>query len=209
MSTIVVGGEWRTLLQNVSWLQYVELRDADENRNKRTTYDRRSFELLARGRRHERISILIDRSIFIWAQEKQVLIWSYGSMTHCREDLARGLEPDKCYYFHREPVMSRDREFDLTIDPPVDLAVDVDVTSNSIDRMPIYAAFGVPEFWRWCGDELLIFRLSADRQYRCVELSDALPGFPAQEMVRLILPNMFYDDVSYIRQFRDLCRAKK
>jgi hypothetical protein len=65
-------------------------------------------------------------------------------MTFRREDLDRGLEPDNCYYIQHEAAVRERDEIDLTIEPPPDLAVEVDITASSIDRLSIYMALGVP-----------------------------------------------------------------
>ncbi len=209
MSTVTASGDSRVLLHNVSWQQYVDLRDADENRHTRMTYDRGSLEFMSPSWIHERIGILIELFIFAWTDEEQVLVQSCGSTTHRREDLDRGLEPDKCYYLEHEPVMRDHPELDLTIDPPPDLVVEVDITSSSINRLSIYAALGVPEIWRWHDDRLQIFRLGGDRQYGESAMSQALQGFPSEKMVELILQDPYANQTSLIREFRHWCRAQK
>ena len=64
---------------------------------------------------------------------------------------------------------------DLAIDPPPDLAVEVDITSSVLNRMEIYASLGIPEVWRCDGQVLEAFCLGIDRRY--VRSSESL-GFP-------------------------------
>lgn len=42
-------------------------------------------------------------------------------------------------------------EIDLDIDPPPDIVVEIDKSSQSRSKFPIYATFGVPEIWRYDG----------------------------------------------------------
>jgi len=51
------------------------------------------------------------------------------------------------------------RDINLTVDPPPDLIIEVDITSPSLNKFPIYAALGVPEIWRYGGQIMTIFRL--------------------------------------------------
>ena len=37
----------------------------------------------------------------------------------------------------------------MNVDSPPDLAVEIDITNESISKLPIYATFGVPEVWRY------------------------------------------------------------
>jgi Uma2 family endonuclease len=94
-------------------------------------------------------------------------IRSLGSLTCSREDLAKGLEPDQCYYIQNESIVRGVEQIDLAKLPPPDLAVEIDITSSSLDsrterlrrRFSIYAALEVTEIWRCDGQILTIYEL--------------------------------------------------
>jgi len=201
--------EPRFLLRQASWQDYVSLRDADENRNTRMTFDRGRLEFMSPTRIHERIRILIGYCLLVWFQERQIRFQSCGSMTCRREDRQRGFEPDNCYYIQNESAVRDRPELDLTIDPPPDLAIEVDITSSSIDRMSIYAVFGVPEIWRWHNDTLQVLALETNSEYTEIRASQALPGFPCERMVEFINQYMFADDMTFIDEFRNWCQLQK
>jgi Uma2 family endonuclease len=202
--------EPRFLLRQATWRDYVSLRDAGENRNTRMTFDRGSLEFMSPTRLHERLRMLLGRCIDVWVEEMRVRIQSCGSTTFRREDLQRGFEPDHCYYIQHEPlVRDRDEELDLSVDPPPDLAIEVDITSSSINRMLIYAAFGVPEVWQWHDEQLTVFALGADANYSKLDSSRALPGFPVKQVAEFILQRKFSDELTFIDEFRGWCRALK
>jgi len=207
MSTGAIAPESRVLLHNATWEQYVQIRDTDDNRNTRMTFDRGSLEFMSPTRLHERLRMLIGRCIDVWVEEKQISVQGCGSTTFRREDLGRGLEPDHCYYIRNESVV-RDRaeEIDLTIDPPPDLVIEIDVTSSSINRFAIYAAFGVPEIWRWHKESLQLFILDAERKYIRAAASSALPGFPIDHVAQLVKDRKFGDETSLAREFRAWCQ---
>ncbi len=119
------------------------------------------------------------------------------------------MEPDNCYYIENEAVVRDRDEADLAIDPPPDLVVEVDVTSKSIARLPIYAALAVPEVWQWRNENLHILRLKSKNQYGKVRASQALPGFPCARMVGLIKLRKSLDETTLIRRFQILCQRKK
>src|SRR5688500_6748040 len=102
------------------------------------------------------------------------------SVTLRREDLERGLEPDNCFYTTRWRAIIGKKRFDLTRDPPPDLAIEIDVTSSSLDRQGIYAALGVPEIWRFDGESLRVFQLGPDGDYRACERSPTFPELPLE-----------------------------
>jgi Uma2 family endonuclease len=52
---------------------------------------------------------------------------------------------------------------DLTVDPPPDLVIEIDITSPSLDKFPLYAVIGVPEVWRYDGTHVTMHRLAGER----------------------------------------------
>jgi len=209
MSAGAILRESGIVVHDASWQTYVELRDAAENSHVRMTYDRGSLELMSPSKSHERIGYLIGRFIDIWTMVKCIPIQSCRTTTFRRKDLRRGLEPDNCYYIEHEAIVREREEVDLTIDPPPDLAVEVDVTSKSIKRLPIYAALGVPEVWHWRAENLRVLRLKAKKTYAEAAGSQSLPGFPHGRMVALIRQRNAVDDTTMLREFHRLCRGKK
>jgi hypothetical protein len=51
-------------------------------------------------------------------------------------------------------------------------------------RMPLFAAFRVPEIWCCDGEELRIYVLQSDGAYQRSESSLAFPLIPVQELIR-------------------------
>lgn len=66
-----------------------------------------------------------------------------------------GLEPDTCFYVDsREAILGKDR-IDLTVDPPPDLAIEVDFTS--ITDIKAYELLKIPELWIYRQENLIIY----------------------------------------------------
>ena len=82
-----------------------------------------------------------------------------GSTTFRREDLKRGFEPDTCFYVQNEDQVRGKDRIDLAVDPPPDLVIEIDITSPSFSKLPIYAQIGVPEVWRYDGERMTILIL--------------------------------------------------
>jgi len=95
--------------------------------------------------KHEHPKVQFDRFIFALAEKLEIEIKSAGSITLKREDVNRGIEPDNCYYIQTEPTVRGRQELDLETDPPPDLAIEIDITSTSVNKFGIYLALGVPE----------------------------------------------------------------
>ena len=66
-----------------------------------------------------------------------------------------GLEPDKCFYIdNRQAILGKER-IDLTVDPPPDLAIEVDFTS--ITDIKAYELLKIPELWVYRQETLKIY----------------------------------------------------
>ena len=88
-------------------------------------------------------------------------------------------------------------------DPPPDLVVEVDVSSSSLNRLPVYAAIGVPEVWRWQREQIQVFRLDGEN-YRTFESSQVLAGFPIEQAAKLIRGRLASGENALVREFRNL-----
>ena len=72
-------------------------------------------------------------------------------------------------------------ELDLSVDPPPDLAIEVDISSSSLDQLAIYADMGVPEVWIYDGTVIHVWLLQPDSRYREQPRSRSFPFLPVDE----------------------------
>jgi Uma2 family endonuclease len=176
----------------------------------RITYDRGKLEIMAPSWNHEWWAARLDRIILGVSEVLDVPLISGGSTTFRREDLERGLEPDKCYYTINAQRMLGPRELDLSVDPPPDLAIEVDFTSRSIDRLGIYAALGVPEVWRWDAGGIHAYHLQRTTElpgYAEAGQSLSFPTVPMDRVVDFVIVNQTLSDLQLIRAARDWATA--
>ena len=149
--------EQRVLLRNVGWETYERLREEREERpTPRFFYDRGELEIMSPSAEHESISGIIASLIKELAVALGLDVYGAGSTTFSRQDVAGGFEPDESFYFGERAAMVRGkRTIDLDAgDPPPDLVVEVDLTSPSLAKLPVYARVGVREVWRYSGGTL-------------------------------------------------------
>jgi Uma2 family endonuclease len=97
------------------------------------------------------------------------------------------------------------KRIDLTRDPPPDLAVEIDVTNSSVNRMELYARIGVPELWRFEGEALRVYQLASGR-YEPIDRSPTFPNVPIGDLVPLLVIGLNEDDTSMIRAVRAWAR---
>lgn len=192
-------------LDQVSWQTYCDLRNAHENRHIRMTFDQGRLYLMSPSRLHERISELIGQLVIAWTDVHNLPRLSGGSTTMKAQLLNRGLEPDKCYYLQNEAAVRHSDRYDAQTDPPPDLAIEVEVTSLSTVRMPIYAELAVPEVWRWIDDQIEVYRL-VGAKYQPAKQSACLPGFPFDKAIACLNERFDRDETSLIAAFRESLR---
>ncbi len=153
--------EQQLILEDVSWDTYGRLlADTGPERRKRLTYDDGTLQIVVPSWRRERPNCLLESIMGALTDEWAMDMTPCGSMTVLRADLRKGFEADSCFYIHNAGLMRRRKdELDFAVDPPPDLVIDVQVTRDSVQRLPIFAAFGVPEVWRYDQDRAAIYVL--------------------------------------------------
>ena len=208
MSTAPAPAPERFLLHGITWATYQRILEEQGERPIRITYDRGELELMTLSFDHERRSQHLNRIVEELAIELRLPIASAGSITINREVLDRGLEPDKCYYFANEPLIRGKARIDLDLDPPPDLAIEVDITRSSLNRLDIYAALGIPEVWRWSKEKLTVYHRREDGTYSVGETSLTFPFLPMTDVERLLREAGTADQLGWMLSLRAWIRAE-
>lgn len=194
------------MLRGVPWSRYVSLRDEPDNNSVRMTYDRGTLELTTPARRREHVSRLLCQTVQAWTEERDVPLCTGGATTLRREDLGRGAEPDESFHMQNEAAVRAVGDLVLPDHPPPDLVIESDATHSSLPKLPIFAALGVPEVWRWKNGTLVVLHLEAGEY---VERTDSrvLPGFPFDEARRLVAARATTNETALMREFREHVRT--
>ena len=211
---IRIKPEQRFFLCNVSWEDYELISDGLGERWIRATYDRGQLELMMPSHEHELIKWTWGQLVAVMAEEMRIPVKGAGSATQRRKDLSRAIEADDCFYIKSWPRIRGKRKPDLAADPPPDLALEVDVTSLSLKRLPIYAALRVPEVWRFDGATIHVLLLNASGDYEESDHSPTFPGVPIAGLVTFLMMWSTDDDTTIRHAFRtwlrqQLARRKK
>jgi Uma2 family endonuclease len=201
MGTVQIPAEQRVLLHPVSWQTYEALLKDIDGSPIRLTYDQGSLEIMTLSHKHEHYTKLLGRFVEMLTMELNIAIHSGRSTTFKREAKKRGLEADESYWIQNEPLMRGKKDFDSASDPPPDLAIEVDITSSSLDRLAIYAALGVPEVWRFDGEALRVHLLKENGAYELCDHSPTFPYLPLAEVVRFLRESDTQDETSLMRAF--------
>jgi len=160
---------------DVSWEEYEQLiEELGESRRLRVSYNEGTLRILTLSPEHESYADFIKLLMGHLSFRLRVNIRFFGSATMRKKKKAKANEPDACFYVQSAPLIGNRIQIDFAVDPPPDVVVEVDIHHDSRDKFSIYAALGVPEIWRYDGEELTIHHLQED-QYVEVERSLALP----------------------------------
>lgn len=173
------------VLHDVSWEQYQTLLQTFSDRRLRHTYSEGELEIMSPSQGHEEEGEFLDKVLWQMAYELGRDLLCLGSTTLTRGDLAKGIGPDKCYYLANEAKVRRVAAIDFANYPPPDLVLEVDYSSSSLPRVPVYAALGVPELWRVKSNEVSFFTLKAGK-FEQVATSVAFPFLTAEKLTELL-----------------------
>jgi Uma2 family endonuclease len=167
------------VLEGVFWETYETLRDAEANGHVRMTYDDGRLELMSPSFRHENDAGRLADMVRVLTMELRLPCLGARSTTLRRRGKGRlkgkGKEPDSCFYLANEPRMRGKDAYDPAVDPPPDLAIEVEVSHRSESALRVYAKLGVPEVWRYDGRSLWIGRLRDNGTYAACDHSPGLP----------------------------------
>lgn len=208
MVAVCVPAEQRLRLSAIPWETYVLYSDGLGERHIRVTYDRGEMEIMTVSSKHEHKKRLLGRLVEALTEEMEIDIASFGSMTCRRKDLKRGLEADESYWIANEPQIRGREVIDLEVDPPPDLALEIEISRSTLNRMAIYAALRVPEVWRWNGEILRVFLLTSRGTYRQSERSKAFPFLPLNEFSEFLMRTDL-SETQLLRLFRAWVRKQR
>ncbi len=194
------------LRHNVSWQEFEEIiAEMGETPAARIAYDRGTLEIIMPLPEHEYFRSAIGDLIKDLADELGLDYECLGSTTWKNQAKLAGIEADDCFFIQNEAVV---RQLLLVMDndvshyPPPDLALEIDITSKSLNREPIYARLGIPEIWRYDRGILRVYQLQGG-EYQEVTSSLAFPNFPVQEIPSFIGQNISVGRRVLRQLFRD------
>lgn len=203
--------EGRALLRNVSWETYERLiSEREENPAPRFFYDRGVLEIMSPYIEHESLSRTTSLFVELASIEMDTDVFDAGSTTYKREDLEGGFEPDGAFYFAENIERVRGKKkLDLDAgDPPPDIVIEVDITSFSLNKLPIYARLGVPEVWRHNGERIEILALRGS-EYAEASESSFLPSVTGEILTKFVADGLAMERPAWARKVREWVRNNR
>lgn len=164
----------RVILHGLDFRTYCAVRELLDGPGIRLTYLCGALEIMSPSRRHEDFKKRIARLIELFALERDIALYGYGSTTFRREAAERGLEPDECYCVGKDMV-----EFP-------DIALEVVVSSGGIDKLAVYQGLGVREVWFWKNDHFELHAFGTEG-FHPLSRSALVPSLDFEALARFAL----------------------
>ena len=169
------------LVEDVNWQQFESiLAELGERRASRLSYSNGRLEIMVPLPEHEKAKEIIGDMVKILLEARQIAFESLGSTTLKNERMSQAVEPDTCFYIQNQAAVIGKNRLDMSVDPPPDLAIEIDLTSRT--QLDNYQILGVPELWRYARQGLQINVLQAEQYIE----SDVSPTFPNIPIVQLV-----------------------
>jgi Uma2 family endonuclease len=151
------------VLHDVTWEDYERVLEIRGDKSApRINYLEGELEIMSPSKDHEQIKSFIGRLLEAWCIDRGIEMTPFGSWTLKERKQDRGAEADECYIFGTAP---RERP---------QLAIEVEWTRGSIDKLRIYEKLGVDEVWTWRKGVIQVYVLVGEKFVK-VERSRLLP----------------------------------
>lgn len=178
-------GDQVVQLSGAVWSDYERLLAIrGERATPRISYVEGTIEIMTPSRDHETLKSYIGCLVETYCLERGIRFIPVGAWTLKDQSEERGAEPDECYLFG---------DADPNADRP-HLAIEVEWTSNRIDKLRIYSRLGVGEVWYWRRGQIEVYGLEGDR-YQRLDRSRVLPDINIGLLVRFLDRPTAYDAI--------------
>ncbi len=203
---IVTPGE-RLLLKDVSWQQFEAiLEELGEHRGTKLSYSHGTLEIMTPLLEHEKAKSIIGNIVEFLLEEFQIDYEPSASTTFKNLKMKRGVEPDESFYIASRNALIGKDTIDLTVDPPPDLAIEIDITSST--EFDNYQVLGVPELWRFRRDGTLQINVLHQGKYVESKTSPTFPNLPnlSEMITQCIQQSKMCGTSSALRNFKALVK---
>ncbi|AVH72699.1 Uma2 family endonuclease [Nostoc sp. 'Lobaria pulmonaria (5183) cyanobiont'] len=181
LQQIIVKPGQQMLFQDITWEQLEKiLEEMGERRAARISYSHGWLEIMVPLPEHEKDKEYIGELVRVLLDKLQIDFEPFGSTTLKNERMLQAVEPDTSFYIKNQAAIIGKNRIDLNVDPPPDLAIEIDITSRT--RFENYEILGVPELWRHTQQGLEIFLLKEGKYIK----SESSPNFPDIPIVELV-----------------------
>ncbi|MCU0238620.1 MAG: Uma2 family endonuclease [Pyrinomonadaceae bacterium] len=197
------------LLHNVSWDEYENILQEFETKSAyRIYFNNGVLKIMSPRFDHEFPKDVVLKVVTVYADEFDIDVDSYGSTTWRQQKKSKGAEADTSFYVKNAEKVRGIKDFDLNLEIPPDIVVEVDTTNESWDKFEIYADLGVKEIWRCDGKNFQIYELT-EGKYEATENSRNLPLINGKLLTELLEIGREIGQTAMLKDFRTRLRESK
>jgi Uma2 family endonuclease len=183
-TAVVNTADQSVVLRGVQWETYERLlADHEESRGTRLNYDCGTLEIMAPSSKHKNLKETLSLLFQLLATEMGIDVLAAGSTTFRRQDVRKGFEPDACFYVRDVASLRAKERIDLSVDPPPDLVIEIEVTNAAVDKLSLFSTAGVPEVWLYVENRVEILRLLSHSYVKNFD-SSILPGVTSDTLTQ-------------------------
>jgi Uma2 family endonuclease len=171
-----------TLPSYYTWQQFLDLEAwLADTPGLRITYLDGNIELMTLGETHEAIKGVLRFLLEVYFVEKGIRFFPVGSATRRDQTKDVSFEPDESYYLGEKKAHP-------------DLAIEVIISSGSINKLEKYRRFAISEVWFWQNNQLSLYHLR-ESGYVQISRSELLPDLEVDLLLKCL-------------QIRDILQAR-
>lgn len=198
------------VIYGVSWEIYESLIEKYwEMPSPRLTYDSGIMEVeMSNSDKHEEDNRILAKLVEILFEELEIDYRNLGSTTYKKKIIRKGFEPDSCFYIQSLERIEGKSNIGINNEVPPDLTIEINRTSSSVPRMPIFAAFGVKEIWRFDGQNVRFYTLE-DKVYLETETSITLPMLSSKQTTEFLQESREIKSTAWAKKVREWINTEK
>ncbi len=139
----------------------------------RITYLDGCVEFMTLGEQHEILKSILAILLETYFFELGINFIPVGSATRRAKEKGASFEPDESYYLGEKKENP-------------DLAIEINITSGSIDKLEKYKRFKITEVWFWENNQIFVYHLNNDNYEQIIQ-SQLLPELDIDLLARCVL----------------------
>ncbi len=196
------------IVPDVSWEDYQQLvAEANNQNGVRLTFAQGNLEIMSPLPVHEKYKEFLLRLMDRLSTLMGFDLESLGSTTFNQEWLDYGVEPDTCFYIQNAAKIIGKNRIDLAVDPPPDIAVEIDISHRSTTKLKIYEELGVPEIWLYDEQKLQILLLT-ETGYANSPTSQSFSFLTSEALTQFLERSKTEGQGAVLRVFREWVKTK-
>lgn len=172
----LLGLEYPMQIVGIDWETYEGIsEELGESTPLHLNYNDGRLTIMPTTELHELLTSLLHDFIRFAGFALKINVVATGKATLRSKRRKYGTEPDLAYFVGKSDIHQVKDYIPNEVELAPDIAAEIDIYHSSEDRFEVFGAFGISEFWQYKNENLKIFRLDENDEYREIERSREIP----------------------------------